>query len=107
MTYEATLEVRYFKTTVRIWISIADVYNCVTDGKADQAWGQKIKDWLVKRWAAADLQRGTCAPLDGLRPPLVQLFDRLATIPGIVTAQIVEEDSEDPDIKRGVLRHYP
>jgi len=50
-TMQATLEVTYFKTTVRLWLDSKQVPDGVEDVQsvADK-FGRRIKELLMKRW---------------------------------------------------------
>ena len=105
VSFEATIEVSFFRTTVRVWIDAPDVTPDVSDVKwFEDAWAQKIKTWLMRRWAAVG-QDGTLQHNTDL-PPIRDLFDQLQAIPNIAAAQIVEQHPTDPDIQRGFLVNY-
>ncbi|HEY6193431.1 MAG TPA: hypothetical protein VI504_00165 [Candidatus Eisenbacteria bacterium] len=100
---EATLEVTYFGTTVRLWIDSKSMPQCVqsdADVKScDAEWAPQIRQWLMDRWGGMTLVAN--------RAPLDELFNKLESIPGIIAAQIVEcLLNEDRDTKRGYLVRY-
>jgi hypothetical protein len=97
---QATLEVSFFKTTVRLWLDSKEMPQCVDGVQAcADEWGQKIKNMLYPRWEGG-------GKLSASRTPLQPLFDVLASVPGIVAAQIVEQHPDDPDIRRGYYVEY-
>ncbi len=96
----ATLEVSYFKTTVRLWLDSKAMPQCVDGVQAcADEWSQKIKDMLYQRWEGS-------AKLSASRTPLQPLFDALASVPGIVAAEMVELHPDDADVRRGYLVEY-
>jgi len=99
-TMQATLEVTYFKTTVRLWLDSKQMPFGVEDVQsvADR-FGQRIKDRLMKRW------EGSFA-LSASRDALDAVFADLAAIPGILAAQIVELHPNDVDVRRGYYVEY-
>lgn len=88
---EITIEIRFFKSTIRLWIASPDlVPPSVIKTRLDK-FAPAIKERLI----AGDYEISIGA-----------LLNELAQIPNVRAAQILVEDPEDPDIKRGFLRHY-
>lgn len=88
---EIAVEVRFFKSTVRLWFAAPDL---VTPSGV-KARLDKFAPAIKTRLIAGDYE----ADIAGLLNDLSQL-------PNIRAAQILVEDPEDPDIRRGFLRHY-
>ncbi len=91
MMDEITIEVRFFKSTVRLWFATPDlVPPSVIKARLDK-FAPTIKARLIAGAYEGDIGA---------------LLDELGGIPNIRAAQIVVEDQDDPDIRRGFLRHY-
>jgi hypothetical protein len=88
---EIVVEVRYFKMTVRLTLRTTATVARVSVVRALDRWVPEIKARLI----AGDYEND-----------LPQLFTDLSRIPNLTTAQVLVEDSDDPDIRRGVIRHY-
>ena len=88
---EILVEVRYFKMTVRLTIATTATVPRISVVRALDKWVPDIKARLI----AGDYEND-----------LPQLFTDLARIPNLTTAQVLVEDAADPDIRRGVVRHY-
>lgn len=88
---EITLEIRFFKSLVRLWFATPDL---VTPS------GIKAR---LDRFAPIIKQRLIAGDYEG---NIGSLLDDLGQLPNIRAAQILVEEPTDPDIKRGFLRHY-
>ena len=87
---EIVVEVRYFKMTVRLTLTTPGTVPRVSTVKTLDRWVPEIKARLI----AGDYEND-----------LPQLFTDLGRIPNLTTAEVLVED-DDPDIRRGVIRHY-
>lgn len=91
MMDETTIEVRFFKSTVRLWFATPDLVPLsVVKARLD-----KFAPAIKTRLIAGDYEGNIAA-----------LLDDLGQLPNIRAAQVMVEDQEDPDIRRGFLRHY-
>jgi len=88
---EITVEIRFFKSIVRLWFATPDlVPPSVIKARLDK-FAPAIKARLIE----GDYEGNIGA-----------LLDDLGQLPNIRAAQILVEDQDDPDIRRGFLRHY-
>lgn len=88
---EIAVEIRFFKSVVRLWFATPDV-----------APPSVIKARLDK-FAPAIKTRLIDGEYEG---NIGALLTELGNLPNIRAAQILVEDQDDPDIRRGFLRHY-
>lgn len=88
---EITVEIRFFKSLVRLWFATPDmVPPSVIKARLDR-FAPAIKTRLI----AGDYEGN-----------IGTLLDNLGQLPNIRAAQILVDDQDDPDIRRGFLRHY-
>ncbi len=95
MTYQATLELTVFKTTVKVFFTASAVTDCVPhceswdlDGQA-----QTIRDWVNAKLTAEHFKAQP--------QPLSQLVALLKAMPGATSVEISERHPEDRDLVRG------
>ena len=104
-TMEATFEVTYGPTTVRLWLDAKDMPSSF-DTTLEAEWAPKIESWLFDRFAPMEAGERS-AKVAAQRTSLAELFDRLAAVPGILAAQIVEGNPiGTANSKRGFLVRY-
>lgn len=88
---EITVEIRFFKSTVRLWFTTPDlVPPSIIKARLDR-FSPTIKARLINGDYEGDIGA---------------LLNSLSQLPNIRAAQVLVEDPEDPDIRRGFLRHY-
>lgn len=88
---EIAVEIRFFKSTVRLWFTTPDLI---------PPSGVKAR---LDKFAPAIKARLIAGEYEG---DIGALLDSLGQIPNIRAAQILVEAEDDPDIRRGFLRHY-
>ncbi len=88
---EITVEIRFFKSLVRLWFATPDLI----PPSAIKARLDRFAPAIKTRLIAGDYEGNIGA-----------LLTDLGQLPNIRAAQILVEDQDDPDIRRGFLRHY-
>lgn len=88
---EITVEIRFFKSVIRLWFATPDLIPpSVIKARLD-----KFAPAIKTRLIGGDYEGDIGA-----------LLNSLSQLPNIRAAQVLVEDPDDPDIRRGFLRHY-
>lgn len=88
---EIAVEIRFFKSVVRLWFATPDLVP------------PSVIKTRLDRFAPAIKARLIAGDYEG---DIGALLNTLGQLPNIRAAQILVEDPDDPDIRRGFLRHY-